>query len=124
METGVQFAVKMGCHTVAVARGTDKESLARQLGAEHYVDSTKQDVSAELTKLGGARVILATLTDAKSMSDAIGGLGIDGKLMVVGASMQPICYIAVRQPVHAQPAANQSEGSAAQRVSSLPDMDS
>jgi D-arabinose 1-dehydrogenase-like Zn-dependent alcohol dehydrogenase len=87
---GVQFAAKMGCHTVAVARGTDKETLARQLGAQHYIDSTTQNVASELTKLGGARVILATLTDAKSMSDAVGGLGIDGKLMVIGASMQPI----------------------------------
>jgi D-arabinose 1-dehydrogenase-like Zn-dependent alcohol dehydrogenase len=87
---GVQFASKMGCHTVAVARGSDKERLARELGAEHYIDSTTQDVSSELAKLGGARVILATVTDAKSMSGAVGGLGIDGKLIVLGASMQPI----------------------------------
>ena len=87
---GVQYAAKMGCHTVAVARGTGKEPLARQLGAQHYIDSTTRNVASELTKLGGARVILATLTDAKSMSDAVGGLGIDGKLLVIGASMQPI----------------------------------
>jgi D-arabinose 1-dehydrogenase-like Zn-dependent alcohol dehydrogenase len=87
---GVQFAVKMGCHTVAIARGTDKEKLARQLGAQHYIDSTTQNVAEQLAKLGGARVILATATDAKSMSDAIGGLSVDGKLMVIGASMQPI----------------------------------
>jgi D-arabinose 1-dehydrogenase-like Zn-dependent alcohol dehydrogenase len=87
---GVQFSAKMGCHTVAVARGTDKEPLARQLGAQHYVDSTTQNVASELTKLGGARVILATLTDAQSMSNAVGGLGVDGKLMVIGASLQPI----------------------------------
>jgi D-arabinose 1-dehydrogenase-like Zn-dependent alcohol dehydrogenase len=87
---GVQFAAKMGYRTVAVARGTDKEPLARKLGAHHYLDSTQQNVAEELTKLGGAHVILATLTDAKSMSDAVGGLGIGGKLMVIGASMQPI----------------------------------
>jgi D-arabinose 1-dehydrogenase-like Zn-dependent alcohol dehydrogenase len=87
---GVQFAVKMGYRTVAIARGTDKEALARRLGAQHYIDSTTQNVAQELTKLGGARVLLATLTDAKSMSDAVGGLGVDGKLMVIGASMQPI----------------------------------
>jgi D-arabinose 1-dehydrogenase-like Zn-dependent alcohol dehydrogenase len=87
---GVQFAVKMGCRTVAVARGTDKEALARQLGAHRYLDSTRQNVAGELTRMGGARVILATLTDAKSMSDAVGGLGVDGKLLVLGASMQPI----------------------------------
>jgi D-arabinose 1-dehydrogenase-like Zn-dependent alcohol dehydrogenase len=87
---GVQYAAKMGCRTVAVARGSEKEPLARQLGAQHYIDSTTQNVAVELTKLGGARVILATLTDAKSMSDAVTGLGIDGKLIVIGASMQPI----------------------------------
>jgi len=87
---GVQFAAKMGFHTVAVARGSDKDPLARKLGAQMYIDSTTQNVAEALTKLGGARVILATLTDAKSMSDAVGGLGIDGKLLVLGASMQPI----------------------------------
>src|SRR5208283_1253886 len=87
---GVQFAAKMGCHTIAIARGKDKEPLSRSLGAQHYIDSTVQNVAAELTKLGGARVILATVTDSKSMSDAIGGLSIDGKLLIVGASMQPI----------------------------------
>jgi D-arabinose 1-dehydrogenase-like Zn-dependent alcohol dehydrogenase len=87
---GVQFAAKMGFRTVAIARGTDKEALARKLGAHHYIDSTSQNVAAELGKLGGARVILATVTDAKSMSEAVGGLGIDGKLLVVGASGDPI----------------------------------
>src|SRR6202040_3711517 len=48
---GVQFAAKMGCHTVAVARGTEKERLARRLGAQHYIDSATQNVAAELTKL-------------------------------------------------------------------------
>ena len=87
---GVQFAAKMGYHTVAIARGQDKGPLARKLGAHQYIDSTLQNVAAELAKLGGARVILATLTDSKSMSDAVGGLGIDGRLLVIGASMQPI----------------------------------
>ena len=87
---GVQYAKKMGFRTVAIARGTDKEALARTLGAHHYIDSTSQNVASELGKLGGARVILATVTDAKSMSEAVGGLGIDGKLLVVGASGDPI----------------------------------
>ncbi|HWG70679.1 MAG TPA: alcohol dehydrogenase [Steroidobacteraceae bacterium] len=87
---GVQFAAKMGFHTVAVARGMDKEALARKLGASHYIDSTTQDVAAELTRLGGVRVILATAADAGSMSKALGGLAVDGKLMVIGVSMQPI----------------------------------
>ncbi len=87
---GVQFAAKMGYNTVAIARGADKGPLAKKLGAAVYLDSTTQDVAAELTKLGGAKVILATVTDGKSMSSVIPGLGIDGKLVVLGASNDPI----------------------------------
>jgi D-arabinose 1-dehydrogenase-like Zn-dependent alcohol dehydrogenase len=87
---GVQFAAKMGFRTVAIARGADKGPLARKLGAEIYIDSTVQNAAEELTKLGGAKVILATVTDAKSMSSVIAGLGIDGKLLVVGASGEAI----------------------------------
>lgn len=86
----VQYAVKMGFETVAIARGADKGPLAKRLGAHHYVDSTQEPVAAALTRLGGARVILATVTDSKTMTEAFGGLGIDGRLLVVGASMDPI----------------------------------
>jgi D-arabinose 1-dehydrogenase-like Zn-dependent alcohol dehydrogenase len=82
---GVQFAAKGGFRTVAVARGKDKEPLAKQLGAHHYIDSDGSDVAAELQKLGGASVILATVTSAKAMSAAIGGLAKDGKLVILGA---------------------------------------
>jgi D-arabinose 1-dehydrogenase-like Zn-dependent alcohol dehydrogenase len=75
---------------VAIARGTDKGPLAKQLGAHVYIDSTAQNAAAELTKLGGAKVILATVTDAKSMSSVLAGLGVAGKLLVVGASGEPI----------------------------------
>ena len=87
---GVQFAAKMGCRTIAVARGRDKEGLARKLGAQHYIDSGAQDAAAELGKLGGAKVILATATSGKAVSSAIGGLAIDGKLIVLGVSPEPI----------------------------------
>jgi D-arabinose 1-dehydrogenase-like Zn-dependent alcohol dehydrogenase len=87
---GVQFAAKMGCHTVAIARGADKEPLARKLGAHHYIDSEAQDVAAELNALGGAKVILATAANAKAMTAALGGLAVDGKMVVVGASAEPI----------------------------------
>ena len=87
---GVQFAAKMGFKTVAIARGADKGPLAKQLGAHRYIDSTAQNAAEELAKLGGAKVILATVTDAKSMSTVVPGLGIDGKLVVVGASGEPI----------------------------------
>ena len=87
---GVQFAAKMGCHTVAVARGADKEPLARKLGAHHYIDSKTQDVAAELTKLGGARVVLATVTNSDAMAATIGGLGVDGRLIILGASAEPL----------------------------------
>jgi D-arabinose 1-dehydrogenase-like Zn-dependent alcohol dehydrogenase len=81
----VQFAAKMGCKTVAIARGKDEEPLARQLGAHYHIDNKTQDPTAELQKLGGAKVILATVTSADAMKAALGGLGVGGTLMVVGA---------------------------------------
>jgi D-arabinose 1-dehydrogenase-like Zn-dependent alcohol dehydrogenase len=87
---GVQFAAKLGFETVAIARGTSKAELARRLGAHYYIDSTAQDPAAELTKLGGAKVILATATSAAAMGAAIGGLAVRGKLVVVGAAMDPM----------------------------------
>ena len=86
----VQFAAKMGFRTVAIARGADKETLAKKLGAHHYIDSTARDPSAELLKLGGASLILATVTNGKAMSAVLGGLGVNGKFMVLGAADAPL----------------------------------
>jgi D-arabinose 1-dehydrogenase-like Zn-dependent alcohol dehydrogenase len=83
---GVQYAAKMGFHTVGIARGKDKESLARQLGASVYIDSQAQDPAAELQKLGGAKVILATATSGDAMSAVQGGLAVNGTLLIVGAA--------------------------------------
>jgi D-arabinose 1-dehydrogenase-like Zn-dependent alcohol dehydrogenase len=87
---GVQFAAKMGFDTAAIARGKDKANLALGLGARRYIDSEAEDAAKVLTEMGGAKVILTTVTDAKAMSALIEGLGIDGKLIVVGASADPI----------------------------------
>jgi D-arabinose 1-dehydrogenase-like Zn-dependent alcohol dehydrogenase len=76
----------MGFHTVGIARGKDKEPLARKLGAAVYIDSQAQDPAVELQKLGGARVILATATSGEAMSAVQGGLGVGGTLIVVGAA--------------------------------------
>jgi D-arabinose 1-dehydrogenase-like Zn-dependent alcohol dehydrogenase len=81
----VQYAAKGGYRTVAVARGQDKGPLAKQLGAHIYIDSTTQNPAAELKKLGGANVILSTLTSAKALEWAMDGLALAGKLIVVGA---------------------------------------
>ncbi|MGA3065492.1 MAG: alcohol dehydrogenase [Tepidisphaeraceae bacterium] len=87
---GVQFAAKMGFNTVAIARGKDKGPLAKQLGATHYIDSSEQNVSEELQKLGGAKVIIATATDASAMTAVVGGLGVNGKLIILGAPAEPL----------------------------------
>src|SRR5947209_12321820 len=83
---GVQYAAKMGFHAVGIARGKDKEALARRLGAAAYIDSQAQDPVAELLKLGGARVILATATSGEAMSAVQGGLAVGGTLLLVGAA--------------------------------------
>jgi D-arabinose 1-dehydrogenase-like Zn-dependent alcohol dehydrogenase len=87
---GIQFASKMGYRTVAIGRGKDKESLALKLGASRYLDGETLNVAKELTAMGGARVILATAPSSKAMSEVIDGLGVDGKLLAVGASPDPI----------------------------------
>jgi D-arabinose 1-dehydrogenase-like Zn-dependent alcohol dehydrogenase len=100
---GVQYAAKMGFRTAAIARGQDKEPLARQLGATHYIDSEATDPAAELTKLGGAKVVLATVTHGPAMSATIGGLAPKGRLMVLGAAgpfeASPLLLIMARRAI-------------------------
>ena len=82
---GIQFANRMGLRVAALARGSEKADLARQLGAHIYIDTTSQDAGAELQKLGGARVILATAANSKSQSALIAGLAPGGELIIAGA---------------------------------------
>jgi D-arabinose 1-dehydrogenase-like Zn-dependent alcohol dehydrogenase len=86
----VQFANKLGFRTVAIARGADKEALARELGAHHFIDNQTEDVAAALNRLGGARAVLATATSAKAMTPVIEGLAVRGRLIVVGVDGDPI----------------------------------
>ena len=94
---GVQFAARMGFNTVAIARGKDKEAFAKKLGAHHYIDSQASDPAAELNKLGGAKVVIATVTNAEAMAAVLGGLAPNGVLMVIGAagplSVDPVLLI-------------------------------
>jgi len=83
---GVQFAAKMGFNTIAIARGKDKEPLARKLGAQHYIDSQAADPAAELNKMGGAKVVIATVTHPGAMTAVLPGLAPNGVLMVIGAA--------------------------------------
>jgi D-arabinose 1-dehydrogenase-like Zn-dependent alcohol dehydrogenase len=87
---GIQYARQMGFRTVAIGRGKDKEPLARKLGAHEYVDTSAGAPAQALQKLGGARVILATAPDSKSISALVDGLAGNGKLWVVGADMKPL----------------------------------
>ena len=87
---GIQFAAKMGFRTVAIARGKDKETLARKLGADDYIDSQMHEPAAELLKLGGAKVVIATVTSGNAMSLVLGGLGVNGKLIILGAADEPL----------------------------------
>jgi propanol-preferring alcohol dehydrogenase len=87
---GVQYARQMGFKTVALGRGKDKGPLAEKLGAHQYIDSNVADTVAELQKLGGARVILATAPSAKAISAVVDGLGVNGNLLVPAAPMEPV----------------------------------
>jgi D-arabinose 1-dehydrogenase-like Zn-dependent alcohol dehydrogenase len=87
---GIQFANKFGYKVVAIGRGSENAALAKKLGASVYIDSKSTNAAQELQKLGGAQVILATAPNSKAMSELIDGLGPNGKLMVVGATFDPI----------------------------------
>jgi alcohol dehydrogenase, propanol-preferring len=87
---GVQYAEKLGYRVAAIARGSEKASLAKQLGAHHYVDSSAVDPGAALKELGGAAAVIATAASGASMSPLLGGLAPRGQLVVVGAAFDPI----------------------------------
>lgn len=103
---GVQFAAKMGFHTVAISGGADKRALALKLGAHDYIDGRAAEggAGAELARRGGARVILATVPSSKAMAEVAGGLGPNGTLLIVGASMEalgipPVMLLAGRKRI-------------------------
>ena len=87
---GVQYARKMGFRTVAIGRGADKKALAVKLGAHEYVDTEAGAPAEALQKLGGAKVIIATAPDSKSISALVDGLASSGKLLVIGASQESL----------------------------------
>jgi D-arabinose 1-dehydrogenase-like Zn-dependent alcohol dehydrogenase len=87
---GIQFAQKFGYKVAAIGRGAENASLAKKLGASVYIDSQATNAAEALQKLGGARVILATAPSSRAMSELVDGLGPNGKLIVVGATFDPI----------------------------------
>ena len=82
--------MKMGFRTIAIARGKDKESFAKELGAHEYIDSEAPDAVETLKKLGGAKVILSTITNSDAMTPWIEALSIGGKLLIIGADIKPM----------------------------------
>ncbi len=80
----------MGFRTIAIGRGADKEPLARKLGASLYLDTDVSKPAETLQKMGGAQVILATAPDSKAISAMVDALAPGGKLLVIGASADPI----------------------------------
>jgi propanol-preferring alcohol dehydrogenase len=87
---GIQFARHMGFHTVAIGRGSDKEKLAKDLGAHVYIDTSVDDVVTVLQRMGGARAILATAPSGGAMGPLVSGLAARGKLIVVGVPQDEI----------------------------------
>jgi len=87
---GIQYANKFGYKVAAIGRGSENAALAQKLGASIYIDSDATNAAEELQKLGGAQVILATAPSSKAMSKLIDGLAPNGKLIVVGATFDPI----------------------------------
>jgi D-arabinose 1-dehydrogenase-like Zn-dependent alcohol dehydrogenase len=105
---GVQYARHMGFRTIAIGRGKDKEPLARKLGAHQYLDTGSGNSTEALQKLGGARVILATAPDSKSITALVDGLAPNGRMVIVGATSEPLAVSALplilaRRSIHGWP---------------------
>ncbi len=86
----IQYAARMGFRTVAISRGADKESLARELGAHEYLDTQKVDAAEGLQRLGGADLVLATAPNSSAIASTVNGLKVRGKLLIVAASFEPL----------------------------------
>lgn len=121
---GVQFANKFGYKTVAIGRGPENGTLAKKLGAVAYIDSKATNPAEELQKLGGAKIILATAPNSKSMSALIDGLSINGKMMVVGAApeaieVSPFQLIGARKSIQGWPSGTPSDSEDTLRFAAL-----
>jgi alcohol dehydrogenase/propanol-preferring alcohol dehydrogenase len=121
---GIQYANKMGFETVAIGRGADKQDFAHKLGAHHFIDTNTGEPAAALQKLGGAKAILATAPDTKSMSPLIGGLAFDGTLMVVGVGpdnieVPPAPMVMGRRSVKGWPSGTAADSEDAMRLAAL-----
>ena len=121
---GIQYARQMGFRTVAIGRGKDKQPLAKKLGAHEYIDTSAGAPAEALQKLGGARVILATAPDSKSISALVDGVAGNGKLLVVGAGMEslavtPLQLIGGRKAIQGWPSGTAKDSEDTLRFSSL-----
>ncbi len=86
----IQYAARMGFRTIALSHGSDKEALARALGAHEYIDTQKVDAAEGLRRLGGADLVLATAPHAAAIASTLNGLKARGKLLVVAAAFEPL----------------------------------
>ncbi len=121
---GIQYARQMGFRTIAIGRGGDKKALATKLGAHDYIDTSAGDPAQALQKLGGAKIILATAPDSKSMSALIDGLAADGKMLVVGAGFEsltvtPLQLIGGRKAIQGWPSGTAKDSEETLQFSSL-----
>jgi len=120
----VQYGKKMGFRVAAISGGADKRELALELGAHHYIDYKASDPTQELLKLGGAKLIVCTASDSKSLSALVGGLGANGQLLVLGAGTDPILVypfqlIAKRIAIYGWPAGTGKDAEDALKFSQL-----
>ena len=88
----VQYALKLGFKTVALSRGTDKKALSLKLGAHAYFDTSGGNAAKELSKMGGARVILCTAPSSQAITELIDGLGKDGRIITVAAPQEMLQF--------------------------------
>ena len=122
----LQYANRMGFHTIALSRGKDKEELAKKLGAHQYIDTAEKDAVEELNKLGGADLILATAPSGKAIEEVVHGLSGRGKLMIVAAALEPITVASIGllsgKMIHGWPSGSAVDSEDTMRFSALADV--
>ena len=86
----IQFANKMGFKVIGISKSDNKKDMSMKLGCQYFINYSKDDVSKELLKLGGAKVILVTAPDEEIVNKLIEGLAFEGRLIIVAGMLNKV----------------------------------
>ncbi len=112
---GVLYAKAMGARVAVISNSPDKEAEARELGAEHFINTKSQKAGDALKEWdGGADIILATAPSSEAATDAFPGLALDGTLVLLGVGAgdvkaSPMDLVAGRRHLMGSPSGSRKD---------------